>query len=95
MATLKLPTKTCFELGKECQDMFKAFVALPSDINFSVTEQQARFNIWAANIGVFAEADASLDRRLQEDDEVRAMVVQLLHLICRNLRRGKFQSLFT
>ncbi|KAE9364149.1 hypothetical protein N431DRAFT_563543 [Stipitochalara longipes BDJ] len=87
MATSKVPTKTCCELGRECQDMFKAFMAQPGGTKISVAEQQARFNIWAANIGVFAEADASLDRRLQEDDDVRAMVVQLLQLICRNLGR--------
>ena len=70
--------------------MFKDFMAQPGDTNTCVAEQQARFNIWVANIGVFAEAEASLDHRLQEDDEVRAMVIQLLDLISRNLRLSTF-----
>lgn len=53
-------------------------------------EQQARFNIWAANIGVFAEVRSSLEYCLKENSEVRAMILQLLDLIHQNLLRGMF-----
>lgn len=90
---MSAPTPTasaCYELAKSCQDLFKIYVArlLASSTSADAGEQQARFNIWAANMGVFADERASLDHRLKEDNEVRTMVIQLLDLINRNLERG-------
>jgi hypothetical protein len=93
MATPNASNDACYKLAKLCQALFKSYVASPPIPDPSYAEeQQARFNIWAANIGVFAEERASLDYRLQEDEEVRAMVIQLLDLIHRNLGRGMFIS---
>ncbi|KAI9853500.1 MAG: hypothetical protein M1813_002205 [Trichoglossum hirsutum] len=49
-------------------------------------EQQARFNIWAANIGDFADVRASLDHSLRDGPEVQSILYQLLDVVHRNLR---------
>lgn len=53
-------------------------------------DQLARFNIWAANIGVFAEGHASLDYRVRNSNKVKAMVMQLLQTLQRKLQFGEY-----
>jgi hypothetical protein len=88
---MSTPERTCYGVARSCQTLFKSYVAMPLICNHDIAaEQQARFNIWAANIGVFADLRSSLDYCLKENNEVRMMVLQLLDLIHRNLRRGMF-----
>jgi len=55
-------------------------------------EQKARFLIWSANIGVFAEGHASLDYRLQDNWEARKLMIDLLRSLKNYLRRGRQDS---
>ena len=53
-----------------------------------IEQQLARFNFWAANIGVFAPSRASLDTRLSSRGGIkyRPLILQLLHVLEKNLR---------
>lgn len=53
-----------------------------------VEELRARFKQWAAYIGAFASARASLDARLALQATTREMVLELLVLIRLNMRWG-------
>jgi hypothetical protein len=76
-----------------CRESFRALLADgPAESRAVVEEQQARFNIWAANIGVFANPKASLDYRLSESPEILRMIGELLDLVYRNLERGTCES---
>lgn len=44
-------------------------------------EHQARFWAWSSYLGVFAEKDVCLDRRLSSSKNIRAMVMDLLRII--------------
>jgi len=52
-------------------------------------DQLARFSIWAANVGAFAEAHGSLDYRLRESPKIKNMMMQLLIGLKRKLQRGR------
>lgn len=52
-------------------------------------DQLARFRIWAANVGAFAEAHGSLDYRLRESPKIKKMMQQLLIGLERKLQRGR------
>lgn len=49
-------------------------------------EHQARFCAWSSYLGVFAEQDVCLDRRLSSSQDIRAMVMDLLRIIAVSLR---------
>lgn len=49
-------------------------------------DHQARFQAWASYLGVFAEEDVCLDRRLSKSKDVQIMVINLLRTIFLNLR---------
>jgi hypothetical protein len=55
-------------------------------------EQRARFLIWSANIGVFADGHASLDYRLRDSLEARKLMLDLLRSLKNYLRRGLQRS---
>jgi hypothetical protein len=57
-----------------------------TDTNFK--DQLARFNSWAANIGVFADIQASLDYRLRDSPKVASMIVGVLEGLKSKLERG-------
>jgi hypothetical protein len=65
-----------------------ALSALEPDHAFA-RELWARFNLWAAYIGAFAPSKASLDARLVEQDDLKAMVTELLNMIQRNLIKSR------
>ncbi|KAK5046532.1 hypothetical protein LTR84_008335 [Exophiala bonariae] len=48
---------------------------------------RSRFNLWAAYTGVFASVGASLDDRLEFQDDVKQMVTKLLSMVHRNIQR--------
>lgn len=85
-----------YRLAVECDDRFNlAASALPDDkalIHRPLREYHRRFEIWCSYLGVLAQPDFSLDRRVQFHDEIRHAILELLSLISRNLR-GKICEL--
>lgn len=71
-----------------CAIRFNALVSQASQITSAFEDQLARFNIWAANMGAFAEAHASLDYRVRNSAKVKAMMIQLLEALKRKLQIG-------
>jgi len=51
---------------------------LPPRENASVEDQIARFSLWSANTGVFAQGKLSMDYRLREVPEIHSVVTGLL-----------------
>ena len=85
--------------ANECLSAFDAFVAVQpvtdehrnaDDIDGE--EQRARFLIWSANIGVFAEGHTSLDHRLRDSLEARKLMLNLLRSLKNYLQRGSLPS---
>lgn len=87
--------------ARTCRLLFKQVIAQISsrpfpdeqsppgdDIRIDYEDQVARFNMWAASIGVFADAHASLDYRLRASQDVALMIVDLLEGLKRKLQRG-------
>ncbi|KAL1967098.1 hypothetical protein VTN77DRAFT_3622 [Rasamsonia byssochlamydoides] len=84
-----LSETTIYELATDCSQLFDDYLSNPSARSFDTVEtQNARFNIWAANLGVFADLHASLDYRLRYSPEIRTMVLRLLDVLHRNLQRA-------
>ncbi|KAF5021966.1 hypothetical protein F66182_6006 [Fusarium sp. NRRL 66182] len=53
-----------------------------------VAEYQRRFLAWASFLGVFAQESVCLDRRLQNDPEIKGLVLSMLWVLNRNIQRG-------
>lgn len=80
------------ERSKMCRDQFVAYLGLPTLSQHNMTlakEQNVRFNLWAANIGVFASNRASLDYRLKHALDIRTMALRMLGVLLRNLNTGE------
>ena len=73
-------------LNKECDSSQEhtAFPQVEDQIDWA-DEQQARFRLWAANLGVFASGQASIDHRLRDSSELQDLVLQLLDALCVSL----------
>ncbi|KAF7179371.1 hypothetical protein CNMCM7691_008304 [Aspergillus felis] len=69
-----------------CAIRFNAVASQTSHTAPRFEDQLARFNIWAANLGVFAEAHASLDYRLRNSPKVKAVMMQQLQALQRKLQ---------
>lgn len=84
-----------FHLARTCEDFFFEFYAKPRLIPSKICEraeiQHERFHLWTSYLGVFADYNASLDKRLEHSDEIQDLVVQLLKLLHLNLEFGKFR----
>jgi hypothetical protein len=79
----------------ECLADFDALVAMQPSIDrrsntsdLDAEEQRARFLIWSANIGVFADGHASLDYRLRDSLDARKIMLELLASLKNYLLRG-------
>ncbi|PYH88057.1 hypothetical protein BO71DRAFT_150607 [Aspergillus ellipticus CBS 707.79] len=65
----------------------KALVALERCVQASGSRsrlaeaQLARFNLWATNIGVFANSKASVDFRLRDSPDVQRIIINLLDVV--------------
>ncbi|KAJ0414790.1 hypothetical protein BJY00DRAFT_18664 [Aspergillus carlsbadensis] len=80
-----------FELATECERIYTAQMSRLSsgdDQNATelLSELYKRFSTWAAFMGVFAEANVCLDRRLRRHIEIQDQVLRLLDLMEKNLR---------
>jgi len=71
------------ELGLACDKSDDAY-----NVNW-VEEQYARFKIWAANIGAFAQGHASLDYRLRDNEQTQKFMLEFLLTLTDFTKRGK------
>lgn len=74
--------------AKGCSDAFAAYLTDPAQISDReewAEEQQARFNMWAANLGVFADGHASIDHRLRDSSKTHSLIFQFLDALYANL----------
>jgi hypothetical protein len=95
MADPSLEDTTIASYAAACVRSFNQCLSsdtLPSYENGWTEDQLARFNIWAANLGVFARGHASADHRLRDCDEIRNLILQLLEALCENLQYSMFLS---
>ncbi|KAL2679252.1 hypothetical protein Neosp_010019 [[Neocosmospora] mangrovei] len=77
------------ELARICERLFLKYTDPELERTKDRTRaeiQLQRFNVWASYLGVFAEDNASLDRRLEHSDEIQNLVLQLLLLLQENLK---------
>lgn len=73
----------------KCKRAFESYLSNPHTAYVDRVEvQQARFNMWASNIGVFATLSASLDQRLREYPEIKVMILRMLEVMHSNILRG-------
>ncbi|QDS73010.1 hypothetical protein FKW77_009080 [Venturia effusa] len=83
------------DLASKCETAFKArlqdLLLYPSKEDTEERDvletQSARFNLWADNIGVFAEGNGSLDARLHDHQEIAMLVMGQLFSVHRHLGR--------
>lgn len=85
-----LPDRSSIAVRAEnCSKAFTAYLSDPLRIHERegwAEEQQARFNMWATNLGV----SAGIDHKLRDSSETRHLVFQLLDSLCANLDYCKF-----
>lgn len=79
--------QTFVDSTNACLEAFQKLVSSPGLGDETLQQQLARFNYWAANIGVFAPSRASLDTRLSHKNNTnyRRLLLQLLDVLERNL----------
>lgn len=60
-----------------------------NDPTHDVEDQLGRFNIFARNLGIFADGHGSLDWRLRESEDAQEVTLRLLRSLQWFLRRGR------
>jgi len=89
-------TRSCVAVrARDCSNAFAAYLTDPAQISDReewAEEQQARFNIWAANLGVFADGHASIDHRLRDSSKTYCLIFQLLDALYANLNYCKLKG---
>jgi hypothetical protein len=83
-------TATIAGRAQACTIRFNEVVIQANQTTSEFEDQLARFNIWAANIGVFAEAHASLDYRVRNNPKVKDMMMQMLQGLQKKLQFGEY-----
>jgi hypothetical protein len=80
--------QTFVESTNECLEAFQQLLSGPLLGDETIQKQLARFNYWAANIGVFASPRTSLDTRLSHKNSTnyRRLLLQLLDVLEKHLR---------
>ncbi|KAJ9613478.1 hypothetical protein H2200_003420 [Cladophialophora chaetospira] len=66
------------KIEDEVQELDKAESHNDADEGVRTQDQLARFEMWAGNIGVFAESHASLDYRVRTSNDARQLMVEFL-----------------
>ncbi|KAI9652609.1 MAG: hypothetical protein M1821_008356 [Bathelium mastoideum] len=79
-----------FELATKCERLYAEQIARleeGSRINEAtiLSELNHRFAAWSAFLGVFADPEICLDRRLRHHVDIREQVLRLMHVMERNL----------
>ncbi|KAJ0419564.1 hypothetical protein BJY00DRAFT_154308 [Aspergillus carlsbadensis] len=83
-------TEPIFELAVECETLFASRITCFNDSGDEdaakvLSDTYQRFSTWAAFMGVFAESNMCLDRRLRRHDDIQDQVLRLLDIMRRNL----------
>jgi hypothetical protein len=78
-------SQTFVDSTNACLRTFQKLLSSPVLGDETIQKQLARFNYWAANMGVFAPSSASLDTRLKNTTNYRRLLLQLLDVLKRNL----------
>lgn len=79
-----------FELAVECEKLYAEQISKlnsedePNGATI-LSDLNQRFAAWAAFLGVFAESNMCLDRRLRHQVEIQDQVLRLLDIMHRNL----------
>lgn len=87
----------------ECLSQFKLLLKIEDEVrengkaeagnlNFTglrADEQLARYEIWASNIGVFADGHAALDYRVRDSEDARQLMIKFLGTLWEFLQGGK------
>lgn len=79
-----------FQLAAECERLYAEHISRLHDDDepngaTMLSELNQRFAAWAAFLGVFAESNLCLDRRLRHHVEIEDQVLRLLDIMHRNL----------
>ena len=79
-----------FDLALECEMLFAEHISRLNDDDESnganiLSEMNQRFAAWAAFLGVFAEPNICLDRRLRHHVEIQDQVLLLLDILQTNM----------
>jgi hypothetical protein len=82
--------ETIFELAAECERLYAEQISRLNDDDEPngatiLSELNQRFATWAAFLGVFAEPNVCLDRRLRHHVDIQDQVLRLLDIMQRNL----------
>ena len=80
--------KLLVNIEKEVEELDKAEPNGQNDEGSQTQEQMARFEMWAGNIGAFAEGHASLDYRVRNSDDAKRLMVEFLSSLLLGLSRG-------
>jgi hypothetical protein len=80
---------TIFDVANNCSNLFAEYLSSPVSTQKVIAEElQARFSLWTAYTGAFADHGASLDDRLIFHEDVKRMVITLLYMVQRNIKNG-------
>ncbi|KAL9623533.1 MAG: hypothetical protein Q9160_002214 [Pyrenula sp. 1 TL-2023] len=93
MATEEVRTR-----ASECLNQFRLLLEIELQVqeggralsfsNLKTDDQIARFEIWAGNIGAFADGHASLDYRLRDSEDARVLMNNFLDSLSDFIRRA-------
>lgn len=83
-------TEPVFELAVECEKLYASQINFFNDAGNEnaakmLSDLYQRFSSWAAFLGVFAESNVCLDRRLRRHADIQDQVLRLLDIMRRNL----------
>jgi hypothetical protein len=79
-----------YQLATECDSLFQQALLNESAPTYrALLEYHQRFELWCGYLGVLAQPELSLDRRVQFNEDVRRNILELLLLIRTSLSRGK------
>jgi hypothetical protein len=99
-----LPLSMSYELraaAQGCTSQFALLIEISEELGLTcdisrrdynvnwIQEQYARFKIWAANIGAFAQGHASLDHRLRDNEQTQKFMLDFLVTLADFIKRGK------
>ncbi|KIX10281.1 uncharacterized protein Z518_01363 [Rhinocladiella mackenziei CBS 650.93] len=91
-----------YKRADDCLNQFKLLVKIENEVReagkteaqdlgfgeLRADEQLARFEMWASNIGVFADGHASLDYRVRDRDDAKQLMIEFLGTLGDFIHRG-------
>lgn len=80
-------TRSILEATRHCVQAILRYLAKSKDRKTStrLENELGRVKIWAGNIGVFADGNASTDHRLRNDPDIKLAIVQMLMRVVKEL----------